>query len=159
MSSFGRLFRAFFFSSSTARTYTSTYFRLLCPNRSATTLTLAPLFSNWVPKLWSPQCQVMCFLIPARFVQCRRAFKHIVLLGSGKMRVSSLASSGLSPISAIIVSVNGMTTPLFFPSYYSMSSGVIMLQLLISMPNGCHPDIKSLRWINYDVISNGMRSR
>ena len=113
MSSFGRLLRAFFFSSSTARTYTSTYFRLLCPNRSATTLTLLPLFKRMVPKLCRPQCQVICLVIPARLVQWRSAFRHIVWLGRGKIKVSSLASFGLGPIAARVISVRLITTPLF----------------------------------------------
>ena len=48
MSILGMLLIAFFFSSSTARTYFSMNRRLLCPNRVLTTLILAPSFSNCV---------------------------------------------------------------------------------------------------------------
>lgn len=42
------------------------------------------------------QCQVMCFWIPARATQWRRAFKHMVWLGSGKEYRESRESRYLS---------------------------------------------------------------
>ena len=65
MSNVGRLSMAFCFSSSTARVYFSVCFSPECPKRLATVLMLAPLFKMFTAKECRPQCQVMCFVIPA----------------------------------------------------------------------------------------------
>lgn len=59
---------------STARVYFSVWARPLWPRMLATVLMLAPLLNRFVPQLWRPQCQVICFWIPARATQWRRAF-------------------------------------------------------------------------------------
>lgn len=69
---------------STARVYFSVWARPLCPRMLAMVLMLAPLLNKFVPQLWRTQCQVMCFWIPARASQWRRAFKHMAWLGTSK---------------------------------------------------------------------------
>lgn len=75
---------AAFFCSSKALTYFCVNLRLLCPNRSETTLIFAPPLNRFVAKLCRPQCHVICFSIPALLVQCLRAFRHISKDGKAK---------------------------------------------------------------------------
>ena len=105
----GRLSIAFCFSSSTARVYFSVCFNPLCPNRLATVLIFAPLFKIFTANECRPQCQVICFLIPARATQRFNALLHMVWLGRVNIYSSLLSES---PIKLNKPSFRGITTPL-----------------------------------------------
>ena len=96
---------------STARVYFSVWASPLCLRMLATVLMLAPLLNRFVPQLWRAQCQVICFWMPARATQWRKAFRHMVCDGKGKMIWLRLPSFGW-PMRAKSPSLSGMTTPL-----------------------------------------------
>lgn len=106
-SSSGKLFIAASLRLSITRRYFSVWRRSLCPNRFATVFMFAPLLSMLVAKECRAQCHVICLSMPARLVQWRNAFRHIVCDGKGNISASRLPS----PISLSKPSFRGITTP------------------------------------------------
>ena len=106
----GKLFIASSFNLSTARVYFSVCFNPLCPNRLATVLMFAPLFRMFTAKLWRAQCQLICLLIPARFIH--RFTDLLQLSYEGRLKIEELRSSGASPIKESNPSLRGIITPL-----------------------------------------------
>ena len=106
----GRLLMASSFNLSTARVYFSVCFNPLCPNRLATVLILAPLFRMFTAKLWRAQCQLMCFVIPARFTH---RFTDLQQLSyEGRLNMEEFKSSGALPINESNPLFRRIITPL-----------------------------------------------
>ena len=106
----GKLLIASDFNLSTARVYFSVCFNPLCPNRLATVLMLAPLFRIFTAKLWRAQCQLMCLLIPARFIH--RFTDLLQLSYKGRLKIEEFKLSGASSIKESKPSLRGIITPL-----------------------------------------------
>ena len=98
------------FNLSMALVYFSVCFNPACPKRLATVFILAPLLRTFTAKECRAQCQVICFEIPARVVQCLYAFKHIVCDGSLNITSSIFPGTLGSPMRVSNPSFNGITT-------------------------------------------------